>query len=262
MVAGISSRFGGKNKAFSIVGPNNEMLIEYSLKQALPAGFSKIFFIVGNKTQADFKNKFSNSYNGVPVFYALQTYDEKERDKPWGTVDAIVSLRGKIDCPFVICNGDDLYGSEPFALLFEHLSKIDNEATVGYTLSEVIPEIGRTNRGIFQVKDNFVTSLKEVFDIEKGNLAASGTKSEDLASMNLFALHPEILEKLAKIFEDFKKIHLGDRKSECLLPVELSRLIENNEIKMKLYKTKDKWLGVTNPGDENKAKEEIIRLGL
>lgn len=120
MVAGISSRFMGKIKHFAIVGSRGETLIEYSLKQALPSGFSKIIFIVGNKTEKPFREKFGNSYNGIPVYYALQFYDESLRDKPWGTTDALCSIKSLIDCPFVICNGDDLYGK----ILLEFLQNI------------------------------------------------------------------------------------------------------------------------------------------
>ena len=110
MVAGMSSRFGGKIKQFAKVGPEGETLIEYSLNQAIPAGFTKIVFIVGNKTEKPFKEMFGDSYKGIPIKYASQNFDSASRDKPWGTTDALCSAKELLDCPFIICNGDDLYG--------------------------------------------------------------------------------------------------------------------------------------------------------
>src|SRR3989344_8953487 len=100
MVAGMSSRFGGKIKQFAKVGPNDETLIEISLNQALKAGFSKIIFIVGNLTEAPFKEKFGNEYNGIPIEYAYQIFNPEKRDKQWGTLDAVCSIKEIIKTPF------------------------------------------------------------------------------------------------------------------------------------------------------------------
>ena len=121
MVAGISSRFGGKIKQFAQVGPNNETLIEISMKQAMRAGFRKIIFIVGNLTEKTFKEKFKSEFQNIPISYAIQSYDERERDKPWGTAEALCSVIPFINCPFVVCNGDDLYGENSFKVLCDHL---------------------------------------------------------------------------------------------------------------------------------------------
>ena len=255
LVGGISSRFGGKIKQFSKVGPEGETLIEYSLKQALSAGFSKIIFIVGNKTEKPFKEMFGNNYQGIPVYYALQKYDEEIRDKPWGTVEAVVAAKDFLDCSFVGCNGDDLYGEKAFKVLAEHLNNSKDEATVGYKLKEVLPQEGKTNRGIFNIdENNYIRYLKEVFDIEKSKLEEQGLKEDDLCSMNIFALHLKTIEMLKQILARFKQEHEGDRRAECLLPKEISRLIEGNKIKMKVYPVTERWFGITNPGDE-----EIVR---
>jgi len=260
MVAGLSSRFGGKIKQFAKIGPNNETLIEYSLNQALDAGFSRIVFIVGNMTEKPFKEKFKDSYKGIPINYALQSYDPKIRDKPWGTSDALCSTIGILKIPFVICNGDDIYGKDTFKILVNHLKKNKEEATIGYKLCEVIPEKGTTNRGIFQTENNCVKSLKEVLGIEKCNLNATNTCDNDLCSMNIFALHPKTIKLINIYLQQFKKEHNGDRKSEALLPEMLSRLICEDKIKMKIYPTQDKWLGITNPEDEESVRELIKKL--
>lgn len=261
MVAGISSRFGGKIKQFAKV-TDTETLIEYSLNQALKSDFNKIIFIVGNLTQLPFKEKFGNEYKGIPVEYALQTYDEAKRDRPWGTTDALCSIKNIIACPFIVCNGDDIYGGNTFRILFDHLknNKNNEDATAGYRLIEVLPEKGGVNRAIFKIENNFVKDMNETFNIEKSNLNATNTNAEDLCSMNIFALHPKTLKMLDEKLKQFKEQNKDDRKKECLLPTELSNLIKEKKIRMKVYKTPDKWFGITNPGDEDIVKEQLASL--
>lgn len=255
MVAGMSSRFGGKVKQLVKVGPNDETLIEYSLNQALKAGFSKIIFIVGNKTETEFRKMFGDEYMGVPVFYARQEFDPETRDKPWGTVDALCCAREFIDCPFVICNGDDIYGEESFQILAEHLLNNEESASIGFKLGNVLSDSCSVNRGIFQVdEDGLLKSMEEVFSIEKSNLADKGLCVDNLCSMNIFALSPDVLEFANAELETFKKENEGSRGAECLLPVEFSKLMEKDLMKMKIYSTSDKWMGVTGPEDT-----EIVR---
>ncbi len=260
MAAGVSSRFGGGIKQLAKIGPNGETLIEYSLKQAVSAGFSKIILVVGNKTEEPLKKLIGDSFNGVPVFYALQKFNEEKRDKPWGTVDALCVARNLVNFSFVVCNGDDIYGENTFKILVNHLKEFDEEATIGNKLGDCLSERGTVNRGIFQVDSkNYVQSITETFDIEKSNLELKELVVEDLCSQNIFALHLRTIKLLNIILERFKTIHHGDRKAECLLPNELSNLIKSNEIKMRLYSTPDKWLGVTNPEDEELVRDEIRR---
>ncbi len=258
MVAGISSRFNGKIKQFAKVGPQGETLIEYSLNQAIKTGFNKIIFIVGNKTEQPFKKMFGDNYKEIPIKYATQYYNEETRDKPWGTCDALCTIKEIINCPFVICNGDDIYGENTFKILFNHLQNNNQEATIGYKLIDVIPETGATNRGIFEIdKNNHVKKITETFGIEKSNLQATNTKPNDLCSMNIFALHPETVNLLNQQLKQFKQAHQGDRKAECLLPVEISKLLETNKIKMQIYPTTDEWIGITHPEDEKVVKEKL-----
>jgi NDP-sugar pyrophosphorylase family protein len=260
MVAGMSSRFGGKIKQFAKVGLNGETLIEVSITQAKKAGFDKIIFIVGEKTKAPFKEKFGNKYLDLPVFYAEQSFDKKVRDKPWGTVDALISAEEVIKENFIVLNGDDLYGENALKKAVDFLkeSKEDEAITIGYKLGSVIPEKGSTNRGIFEIdEESYVKSISEVFDIEKDKLDEKELSEESLASMNLFGLSKESIFLLKEKLNEFKEINKGDRKAECLLPVELGKLIKENKIKMKLKSTNDKWFGVTNPEDEEVVAKEL-----
>lgn len=260
MVAGISSRFGSIKQFVKV--SEKETLIEHSLNQALKAGFNKIYFIVGNKTEKPFKKKFGNFYKGIPIAYVQQIYDEKIRDKPWGTVDALCAIKDTIKEPFVVCNGDDIYGEKTFKILHGHLQKSNEEATTGYMLSEVIPKEGKTNRGIIKETNNYVYDIIETFEIEHSNLNEKGLHKNSLCSMNIFAFHPETVFMLSEKLEAFKKANTNNRKIECLLPNEIGNLIKSGKIKMKLYKTEDKWLGVTNPGDENIVRQFIEKNNL
>lgn len=261
MVAGISSRFGGKIKSFAIIGPKGESLIEYSMDQALKSRFTKIIFIVGNTTEKPFKEKFGNSYKGIPIYYALQTFDTKLRLKPWGTSDALCSAKKYINCPVLVCNGDDIYGENSFKTLFEHLKNSSDEATLGYKLIDTLPDTTPGNRGIFKVKDDYVLELKEVLGIEKSNLSATGNKSDDFCSLNFYALHPKTIEMLNEKVEEFKKQNPNEKTKEALLPNMISELIKENKIKMKIYKATDKAYGVTVPGDEEILRKELEKKG-
>jgi NDP-sugar pyrophosphorylase family protein len=251
MVAGLSSRFKGNldHKGFVEIGPNGESLIEYSLSQALGAGFNKIVFIVGNKTERAFREKFGESYKGIPVHYAFQEHDVVVRDRPWGTLDAVCCAKELLDCPFVVCNGDDIYGKSTFKKLFEHLRDNNGNVTIGYKIGEVLPDQGSVNRGVFGVDGNKVNSIKEVFDIEKDRLSEKGLDESGLCSMNIWGFHPEALELLHEVLDEFKIKHNGNRKIESLLPTEIGKLIEDKKIEVVIYPAEDKWLGITYPED-------------
>ncbi|VVB83753.1 Nucleotidyl transferase [uncultured archaeon] len=256
MVAGLSSRFGGKIKALAKV-TDDETLIEYSLNQALPAGFTKIIFIVGRHTEQPFKEKFGNNYKGIPIVYCLQEYDENKRDKPWGTADALCCAKDEANCSFVVCNGDDLYGGETFEIIVEHLKNNSTCATAGYRLGNVLSEKGGVNRGIFKINGNIVESITETFNITKENLYSMGLNENNLSSQQIWGLSSNVLNELKERLIYFKKNHEGDRKAECLLPSELTELIKQKKIIIKIYPTKGKWFGITNPGDELIIKEQL-----
>lgn len=250
MAGGMSSRFGGKAKQFSKIGPKGETLIEYSLSQALQAPFSEIVFIVGEKTESLFKKKIGNKYKKIPVRYVKQTYNKKTRDKPWGTADALSLL--SLKKPFVLCNSDDIYGSDSFKKLYNHLQEHNTQATVGYTITEVVPKKGAVNRGIIKHKGN-VKEIIETFNITKKSII----NKKDLCNMNIFGFTPDIIPIMKKRVQAFKKTK--SRTAECLLPLELSELIKSKQIVMKLYATEDKWFGVTNPEDEEIVRKQIAQ---
>lgn len=247
MVAGVSSRFNGKIKQLTKVGSKGETLIECSINQALEAGFNEVVFIVSEKTEKPFKDKFGYMLqSGEPVRYVLQTYDETVRDKPWGTADAICCIKDIVNCPFVICNGDDLYGEKTFELLRSHLEQSPDGATIGYPLQTVLSDKGGVNRAMYLIKDGYVEKITELYNITKTNCI----NPDDLCSMNIYALTPGTVKDLHINIKEYKKDSSVGRETEFLIGEELTKLIQDGKLKLKIYETDDKWMGITHPGDE------------
>jgi len=216
---------------------------------------------ISKKTENLFQEKFQNSYQGTPIYYAIQEFDEIQRDKPWGTADALGSAKNLIQEPFVVCNGDDIYGKETFKILFKHLKEKNFGATIGYKLGEVLSETGGVNRGVYEISsDGNINRITETLGITKENLKEKNLSENFLVSQNIFALHPEIVFELNKKLLEFKEKNKGDRKIECYLPVEISNLIKEEKLILKLYSTPEKWFGITNPDDEFKVKQELEKI--
>jgi NDP-sugar pyrophosphorylase family protein len=258
-VAGMSSRFNGKIKTLANVGPNNEPLIECSIKQAIPTGFSKIIFIVSEKTEKAFKDFFKNSYKGIPIEYAKQTFNPEERDSPWGTTDAICCASHLINSNFIFCNGDDIYGEEAFNTLAIHLDKNpEQDAAPGYILSNTFKETKKGNRAVFYIdEDKNIKKIVEIADIEKHKYHEKNLSSDNLCSMNIWALTPKTLSLLNQQLQKFREKNKGNRTAECKIATELSNIIEQNRINMKIYPTNTATIGITYPEDI-----EIVRKKL
>ena len=255
MASGLSSRFGGKAKQLAKVGPNGETLLEYSATQAINAGFNKIILVVGEKTEQALKEIFKDNYKGVIVEYAKQELYPEKRDGPWGTADAACTPKHLINGPFVVCNGDDIYGENTLRTLVEHAKQSTEPATIGYTMHQALPDKGPGNRAIYQMKGDYLQKLNEVYNIEKTNLEASNLTPEHLCSMNIFLLNSIALDHLSKQLVEFKEQHKDERKKECVLPNEISKMLEQEKIKMKVYPAIDQWIGLTYPEDEVVVKE-------
>jgi len=260
MVGGISSRFGGRIKSLISVGSHGERLLEWSMIQALPAGFTKIVLIVSPMTAESIRAVFGNAFQGVPIVYAIQSFDQTTRDKPWGTTDALCSARPFLDCPFVVCNGDDIYGSTAFSVLAHHLRTHQEAAIIGYRLGDVISEVPN-NRAILEVdSEENVQKIVETFGITQENLKTLQLREQAYCSMNIVALSHSVLSLLSARLEMFKAEHVGECKSECLLPNEISTLLENKVFTMKLYPAQEPWIGVTAPEDEVKVREFLKKF--
>ena len=256
MVAGMSSRFGGMPKQMAIVGPTKETLIEYSVKQALIYAFSKIIFITNAKTEKLFVQIFDKKYKNIPVEYIQQKYNIETRSRPWGTTDAICSIINNINEPFIMLNGDDIYGIETFKKGFALMKQPNINVIGGLTVIDTLPDSGSVNRGIIFVQDNKVTGLKEMINITKND---NPELHNELANVNFIGLQPSVLNKLKDILDEFKVIHKNDKKIECLLTDNLNELIKSNLMEMTFFEITNSIIGITNPGDEDIVREQLSK---
>lgn len=255
MVAGLSSRFGGKPKQMAIIGPNNETLIEYSVNQAINScNFNEIIFITNPKTEDLFKNIFSNNYKNIPIKYIQQKYDLNKRKRPWGTTDAICSVIGFVNQPFIMLNGDDIYGESTFKKGLELMNTPNINIIGGLKIINTLPDKGFVNRGVIFVSGSKVKGLKEMISISKDD---NPELHDELANVNFIGLQPFVLDRLKIILDKFKNINENDSKIECLLPDNLNELIEMNIIEMEFFEITSEILGITNPGDDLILKKKL-----
>ena len=281
MAAGIGSRFGGGVKQLTPVGPNGEIIIDYSIHDALEAGFDRIVFIIRKDIEKDFREVIGNRISKIcETEYVYQELDAlpdgyvkpEGRTKPWGTGHAVLCCRGKIHEPFAVINADDYYGKEAFVRVHDHLVKTsggrDAYCMAGFILDNTLSENGAVTRGVCSVdEDEMLVRVTETGGIErgadgvirdgKGNAIPSGTH----VSMNMWGLPAEFLDVLEKGFPEFlSAVAPGDLKAEYLLPTIIGGMLERKEIQVKVLETKDKWFGVTYK--EDRASVEKAFRGL
>ena len=291
MAAGIGSRFGGGIKQLAKLGPNGEIIIDYSIHDALKAGFNQIIFIIRKDIEADFREVIGDRIEKVAdVAYAFQDLADlpegfqvpEGRKKPWGTGQAILAARKLIDCPFAVINADDFYGAEGFRKIHEYLvNEMDEEKTpmdlcmAGYVLGNTLSENGAVTRGVCEKDaDGYLVSVRETFDILKENGTVTGKTeageelvlSEDaIASMNMWGLTPSFVKELEKRFPDFLSGAAGNLKAEYLLPEVVGQLVKEKSATVKVLHTDDKWFGVTYADDKEyvmKALRDLTEQGI
>jgi UTP-glucose-1-phosphate uridylyltransferase len=259
LVAGMSSRFGGKPKPLTKVGPNNETLIEYSVNQAIKSGYKEIIFITNSKTEQSFKDLFGEKYKNIKVKYIQQTYNINNRSRPWGTTDAICNIIGHINDPFILVNGDDIYGEETFKQGYILMKERNINIIGGLKIIKTLPKTGLVNRGIISIdteSNTRVSGLKEMLNISYDN---NPELLQELSNVNFIGLQVSVLDKLKVILDRFKKENVDDPKLECLLPDNLNELIQNNDLSMQFFEITSEIMGITNPGDEDIIREKLSK---
>ncbi|WNV57598.1 sugar phosphate nucleotidyltransferase [Oscillospiraceae bacterium NTUH-002-81] len=291
MAAGIGSRFGGGIKQLEPVGPNGEIIMDYSIKDALEAGFDRIVFIIRKDLEKDFKEVIGNRIEKIAdVAYAYQELDDlpggftkpADRTKPWGTGQAILACKDIIHEPFAVINADDYYGKEGFVKLHDYLvSQPEKTADfqfcmVGFILGNTLSDNGAVTRGVCVLDDaGNLVDVNETSNIEKID-GKPGVRGEDgqirwldpdsHVSMNMWGLTPDFMEYLEKGFVDFlKNLPEGEIKKEYLLPTIIGDMLQSGEAKVKLLESRDKWFGVTykeDKADVVKAFKELIAAGV
>lgn len=258
LVAGMSSRFSGNVKQMVKVGPNDESLIQYSVDQALKSPFNKILFITNSQTEHLFKNIFGNMYNNVPIYYLEQKYDKNFRTRPWGTTDALCTALDIIDEPFILVNGDDIYGEETFKKGFEFMNTSTKNIIGCVKMNKSLPDNDLdVNRGVVFVDDINVTNMKEMLKINRNK---NPELLNELANVNFIGLQVNVLEKLNNILIEFKNNHKDNPSIECLLPDCLNSLILQKAMILEYFEITNEIIGVTYPGDEIIVREILAKI--
>ena len=276
MAAGIGSRFGGGIKQLEPVGPNGEIIMDYSIHDAIEAGFNKIIFIIRKDIEDDFREVIGNRIKPiceeleVEVQYAFQEMDAlpegvklpENRTKPWGTGQAVLACKELIKEPFAVINADDYYGKEAFVHLHTFLEQYTPEKATqycmaGFILKNTLSDNGGVTRGICAVNaDNYLTEVTETKNIVKTEAGAMvGEKPVDVesyVSMNMWGLTPEFVDLLEVGFTEFFQKTEGEAvlSEEYLLPIYIDELLQKGQVSVKVLETQDKWVGVTYKEDK------------
>ena len=280
MAAGMGSRYGGL-KQLDAVGPSDETIIDFSVYDAIRAGYNKVVFIIREDFEKQFKEKISNKYEDkIKVEIVYQDLHDlpnsfscpKDRSKPWGTGHAILAARNVISEPFAAINGDDFYGRESFKIISDYYSSVNSGfAMAAFQLDKTLSDYGSVSRGICEQNLNQLVTVVETHGIKKssaGNIECDSDISllgNELVSMNMWGFMPSIFDHLEKMFNEFLDENISDLKSEFLIPSVVNNLIEKNIEKVQVLKTRSTWFGVTYIEDKpfviNQIKE-LIQTGI
>ncbi len=287
MAAGIGSRFGGGIKQLAPVGPGGEIIMDYSIHDALAAGFNKIIFIIRKDLEQDFREIIGNRIEKIAnVEYAFQELDAlpegyhvtEGRKKPWGTGQAVLTVKGLVHEPFLVINADDYYGREGFFKIHDYMvNEMDADGDLydmcmgGFILENTLSENGTVTRGVCDVNpDGTLKDVTETYDIERrGNGIFANDEqgnpvivdAKQYVSMNMWGLPPKFLDALEEGFPKFLDgIKEGDIKAEYLLPKIIDQQIKAGKARVKVLETRDKWFGVTYKEDKDAVVASIRRL--
>jgi len=287
LAAGMGSRYGGL-KQMDKIGRNGEVLLDYSVYDAVKSGFEKIVFIIRHDIEKDFRDLvLARLGSKVNCELAFQDYDtlippdifraakEAGRTKPWGTGHALICAADKIDAPFTVINADDFYGREAFAVMGKHLRGADANASsiVPYQLEKTLSPQGTVSRGVCGIENGCLASVEELTAIEKKdgrifNTAPDGAirnlAPDTPVSMNFWGFPPSLLPEFKKYFDDFLKTFAADVKgqikSECFIPKAVDLFIKNGSAKVKVLSADSNWFGVTYKEDREAAIKKIDEL--
>ncbi len=286
LAAGMGTRYGG-NKQLDEVGPSGETIIDYSIYDAIRAGFGKIVFVIRKDIEEQVKERFVEKLLGkIEVDYVFQEISNipggirvsPERQKPWGTSHAILVTEQKIKEPFGVINADDYYGVESFNILRDFLTNDkdpNNYCIVGYKLGNTLSEHGHVNRGVCQAgADGFLKKIVETRQIEKtkDGAVAPGQDGKplhftgnEIVSMNLWGFKPSCYNFLGKEFRNFINENGMDLKSELDIPTSVDKFVKSGEITIKILMTNERWFGVTYREDKPfvvESLKKMIRKGI
>ena len=274
MAAGMGSRYGGL-KQLDSVGPNGETIIDYSVYDAIEAGYNKVVFIIRKDFENDFKSKITAKYTGkIQVGYAYQNIDDlpngytcpEGRVKPWGTGHAILSAVDQINGPVCVINADDFYGRESFKELMKFYTSGNNGfSMVAFHLDQTLSSSGGVTRGICEVMNDKLSSVNETSNIQKiDNCITSEDNVEwegkELVSMNMWGFTPVLFNYLKEMFLHFLNEKGEEIDSEFLIPTVINDLIQNGQETVQVLRSNSLWFGVTYKEDKPYVVEAIQKL--
>ena len=272
MAAGMGSRYGGV-KQIDAVGMHGETLLDFGIYDAKNAGFGKVVFIIRKDIEKDFRERlFDRVARNMDAEYVFQSRDSllteedalisKDRTKPWGTIHAVLCAKDVVKTPFAVINSDDYYGRSAYVTMSKYLSNLKNEDTthamVGFVLENTMSPSGSVTRAICNRKDGKLTDLVETFKIfwRDGKVISAFDDHEEiltgkeLVSMNFFGFTPKAFGSFQSYWDEFKKNHIAEPKTECLLPSGVAEMIEKGEGSVEVLSSDDKWFGMTYPEDK------------
>jgi dTDP-glucose pyrophosphorylase len=268
MAAGMGSRYGGL-KQMDPVGPNGECLLEYSIYDAIRAGFGKVVFVIRHDFETEFKEQIGQRFEDkIAVQYAFQALENlpkgftvpEGRTKPWGTGQAILACKDLIHEPIVVQNADDFYGAEAYQVIAKGFGELVNgeSCMVGYRLRNTLSPHGSVSRGICETVDGFLSTVVERLSIaanESGTIEyvengqAVDMTGDEICSMNFWGFQPSLFDTLEDKFIAFLKAKGQELKSEWYIPDIIQDAIDSGETRVKVLSSDSQWFGVTYPAD-------------
>lgn len=264
MAAGMGSRFGGLKQAAPL-GPNGEMIIDYSVHDAKKAGFSKAVIIIRKDIEKDFREACGKRIEKmIDVEYVFQEKDNlpngftlpETRQKPWGTGQAVICAEKAITKPFLVINADDYYGQSVYKTMYDFLTTNKGMCMAGYKLGNTLSENGTVSRGVCEVENGILKGVTEHLDIPFD----TDIPLDTIVSMNMWGLDTDIFDYLKKGFVDFLSNNINEPKKEYLLPVAIDQRIKDENKQVTVLPTNEQWFGVTYPEDTQKVKDAILEL--
>ena len=276
MAAGIGSRFGKGIKQLAPVGTCGEIIMDYSIHDALEAGFNKVVFIIRKDLEEEFRRVIGERIEKITeVEYVFQELDDlpegftkpADRTKPWGTGQAVLAAKKVIKTPFIVINADDYYGREGFKAVHEYLMNGGKSCMAGFVLSNTLSDNGGVTRGICKMDEN--GNLTEIVETKNIVKTADGAEADgvtvdvnSLVSMNMWGLTPGFMDVLEKGFKEFfdKEVPSNPLKAEYLIPVFIGELLEQGKMSVKVLKTNDTWYGMTYHEDVASVKDSFRKM--
>ena len=283
LAAGIGSRFKGGIKQLAPFGPNGEIIMDYSIYDAVEAGFDKVVFIIRKEIREAFDEMIGNRISKyVKVDYVYQELDmlpggykvPDERTKPWGHGHAVCCCKGTVNEPFAVINADDFYGKEAFVKLHDFLTKDHGNdklhmGMAGFILKNTLSDFGSVNRGVCKLDDkNLLVDVEETYNIRReadGKVYSGEEETTELdencyVSMNMWACPAGFIDKLEERFVEFLGKHGSELKAEFLLPEGIDYMIKNGIADCEVLESRDKWFGVTYAEDKPSVISAIAKL--